>query len=232
MALMQPYFFPYLGHFALISRVDRWVVFDTAQHIRRGWMNRNRILKPGGGWQYINVPTQRSPRDSLSKEIILAPGNQWKAKLIRQLQVYCGVAPNFDKTLELLESCLEVDELRLSLLNIQLISKICDALEIPFSPVFLSETLADPGACSTPGERVLQIASAMGASTYLNPAGGAHLLEESAFSDHGIQLEIQQYNPLIYDTGPLLFEPDLSVIDALMWNPWEDVRKHVFDGES
>ena len=26
--IMQPYFFPYLGHFALIDAVDKWVVFD------------------------------------------------------------------------------------------------------------------------------------------------------------------------------------------------------------
>ena len=30
---MQPYFFPYLGHFSLISSVDKWVVFDVTQYL-------------------------------------------------------------------------------------------------------------------------------------------------------------------------------------------------------
>jgi hypothetical protein len=28
------------------------VLFDDAQYMRHGWINRNRILKPGGGWPY------------------------------------------------------------------------------------------------------------------------------------------------------------------------------------
>ncbi len=43
-ALMQPYFFPYIGYFQLIKSVDEFVIFDNAQYVRRSWMNRNRIL--------------------------------------------------------------------------------------------------------------------------------------------------------------------------------------------
>jgi hypothetical protein len=34
LGIMQPYFFPYLGHFALIAAVDEWVVFDVTQYTR------------------------------------------------------------------------------------------------------------------------------------------------------------------------------------------------------
>ena len=44
LAVMQPYFFPYLGYFDLINQVDTWIVFDIVQFIRHGWINRNRIL--------------------------------------------------------------------------------------------------------------------------------------------------------------------------------------------
>lgn len=46
--IMQPYFLSYLGYYSLIRQVDRYLVFDTAQYIYHGWINRNRILKPGG----------------------------------------------------------------------------------------------------------------------------------------------------------------------------------------
>jgi WbqC-like protein family len=63
--MMQPYFFPYLGYFSLVEHVDVFVLFDTAQFIRCGWVGRNRILKPGAeDWQYVCVPLRASPRST------------------------------------------------------------------------------------------------------------------------------------------------------------------------
>ena len=57
LGMMQPYFFPYLGYYSLIAATDHWVVFDTAQYIRRGWVNRNRVLSTGSdGWKYAENP--------------------------------------------------------------------------------------------------------------------------------------------------------------------------------
>ncbi|HOC37490.1 MAG TPA: WbqC family protein, partial [Tenuifilaceae bacterium] len=50
---MQPYFFPYIGYFSLIKHTDEFILLDTVQFIRHGWIERNRILKPSDGWQYI-----------------------------------------------------------------------------------------------------------------------------------------------------------------------------------
>ena len=44
LAIMQPYFFPYLGYFSLIAASDQFIVFDVVQYIRHGWINRNRII--------------------------------------------------------------------------------------------------------------------------------------------------------------------------------------------
>ena len=56
LGMMQPYFLPYLGYYALIRATDTWVVFDDTQYIRHGWVDRNRVLHPTEGWQYIKVP--------------------------------------------------------------------------------------------------------------------------------------------------------------------------------
>ena len=42
-AIMQPYFFPYLGYYKLISKVDKFVFLDDVQYTRKGWINRNMI---------------------------------------------------------------------------------------------------------------------------------------------------------------------------------------------
>jgi len=52
LGIMQPYFFPYIGYFALMRVTEQWIVFDTPQYIRKGWINRNRVLSKGqGGWK-------------------------------------------------------------------------------------------------------------------------------------------------------------------------------------
>ena len=48
LAIMQPYFFPHIDYWQLIHAADRFVLFDDAQYMRHGWVNRNRVLKPGG----------------------------------------------------------------------------------------------------------------------------------------------------------------------------------------
>ena len=43
-AIMQPYFFPYIGYWQLINAVDVFVIYDDGRMITNGWIHRNRIL--------------------------------------------------------------------------------------------------------------------------------------------------------------------------------------------
>ena len=47
LAIMQPYFFPYLGYFQLMQAVDLYIVHDRVKYVKKGWINRNRILHDG-----------------------------------------------------------------------------------------------------------------------------------------------------------------------------------------
>ncbi|MDB0011798.1 WbqC family protein, partial [Crocinitomicaceae bacterium] len=46
-AIMQPYLFPYIGYFQLINSVDKFVIYDDVNYIKKGWINRNNILING-----------------------------------------------------------------------------------------------------------------------------------------------------------------------------------------
>ena len=72
LGIMQPYFFPYLGHFALIAAVDEWIVFDITQYTRKSWVNRNRVLRPDGGWQYVSIPLRDSSIHIKTSEAVVA----------------------------------------------------------------------------------------------------------------------------------------------------------------
>src|SRR4030042_3246951 len=76
--IMQPYFFPYLGYFSLIKHTERFVLLDSVQFIKHGWVKRNRILKPGSGWQYILVPLVKHNRDTKIKDIRIKNTLDWR----------------------------------------------------------------------------------------------------------------------------------------------------------
>ena len=80
---MQPYFFPYLGYFDLINCTDRWIVADTVQYMKQGWVNRNRILNPSGGWQYILAPTRKHSHRAAIGEIELNDAADWRGLILR-----------------------------------------------------------------------------------------------------------------------------------------------------
>ena len=88
LAIMQPYFFPYIGYFQLINAVDKWVVFDEVQYIRHGWVNRNMILSPNieKQWQYIIVSLQKHNQGELIKNIKVNYQLSWQEseRLIRE----------------------------------------------------------------------------------------------------------------------------------------------------
>lgn len=225
---MQPYFFPYLGYFHLIAQTDRWVIFDTPQFIRHGWVNRNRILHPTTGWQYVTVPLKKHHRETPICDIEVHDDGRWKKKIWGQLQHYRRRAPFFAATAELVVETLEAERSSLAELNVAGLEMICRRLELPFRYNWFSKMGLAVGV-DGPGDWALEIASAMGATEYVNAPGGAHLFDPARFAQRGIKLTIQQYSPLTYSTAPYEFVPDLSVVDTLMWNSPAEIRSHLVD---
>ena len=66
---MQPYFLPYLGYFSLIKQTDKFILLDTVQFIKHGWIERNRILSPKGEPQYFAIPLAKHAQTTLIKDI-------------------------------------------------------------------------------------------------------------------------------------------------------------------
>ena len=108
---MQPYFFPALGYFDLMRTTDRWILFDTVQYRRHSWLNRNRILHPASGWQYVSAPLKKHHRDTLIRDVEVREGDEWKRRIVGQLAHYKKRAPYYARTVEWVEDALDTDTL-------------------------------------------------------------------------------------------------------------------------
>lgn len=226
LGIMQPYFAPYWGYFDLIWRCDEWVVFDTAQYIRHGWVNRNRILHPNTSWQYLIVPLQKHARETAIMDIKMMEGQEWRTRICGQLQHYRGKAPYYHEVAHLVEDVLSAPVKTLSQLNVYCLQRCCAHLEIPFRFQIFSEMKLPMPAIFEPGHWALEISSALGASEYLNPPGGRALFNADDFRARGITLTIQEPKPFFYATPGYEFVRDLSIIDVMMWNSPKQIRAH------
>jgi len=141
LAIMQPYFLPYLGYFSLIKHTDEFILFDTVQFIRHGWIERNRILKPSNGWQYIMVPLKKHSRETIIKDIEINNDQQWKEKILAQLQHYKKQAPYFSNVIDILNEIFSKEYATIVDLNLASLKTVCNYLGIntPIQVFFSNE---------------------------------------------------------------------------------------------
>ncbi|HLX88072.1 MAG TPA: WbqC family protein [Acidimicrobiales bacterium] len=222
--IMQPYFFPYLGHFALIANVDRWVVLDVTQYTPKSWMNRNRVLHPSGGWMYITAPVEGASQGKLIKEMMLHDPDATLKSLRGRLAHYRKRAPHFEAVAGLLEASFSgrADD-SLVALDVASLEAVTEYLGLKFDYEICSGLGLDLSSIELAGQWALRIAEALGADEYVNPAGGAHLFDEEEFRVAGVQLSFIDIPSMVYDPKPFDFVEALSVLDVLMWNEPEKV---------
>jgi WbqC-like protein family len=223
---MQPYFFPYLGHFAMIANSDEWLVFDVTQYTPKSWMNRNRVLHPSNGWMYITVPVAKPSRSLLACDVRLRSPSGAHSSVLGKLSHYARRAPFSAEVTGLVERAFdEAADDSLVQLNVAGLREVCGYLGLEFKYSICSELDLDLPPTEGPGDWAPLIAEAVGADAYINPIGGRHLFDPAAFRRRHIELSFLEMPPFRYDTRPYRFEPQLSILDVLMWNSPEAVRR-------
>ncbi len=227
--IMQPYFFPYLGYFQLIHAVDRFILFDDVQYIRHGWINRNRILKPAEGNQYIVLPIAEHNRDTKIKDIVAKDGNDWKDKIIRQTEHYKKRAPHYAAVQDLLQRCFDLTDTNVTRLNGYYLKLVCDYIGIDFKIEISSEMNYDYTGVNDAGEWALRISEQIGATTYINPPGGVDLFDPAKFRNSNIELQFIHPQLTPYSQKRDTFEAGMSIIDVLMFNAPDIVQAMLKD---
>jgi hypothetical protein len=229
LGIMQPYFFPYLGHFALISACDKWVVFDITQYTRKSWLTRNRILHPQSGWIYITAPLDDA---STSMKIFDARLTSFAAlsnNLSGKLSHYRKHAPFYRDVRSLVTDIFSSPTNSLVALNTRALESVCRYLGIPFDYSIASHLQLDLPEIHGAGGWAPAISHQLGAKEYINPIGGRDLFNKDDFERLGISLKFLNFGRFIYETSPYSFQEGLSILDVMMWNEPAKVREAIVD---
>ena len=220
---MQPYFFPYLGYFQLIHAVDEFVIFDQAQFIRRGWINRNRILNAQKESIYINIPVEKAPRDTKIKHILMNDSSNWKEKIVNQLNYY-HKAPNYTFVINFLNECLNFHMTSLSEFNTILLKKVCELFAIDTKITVLSKEFPMITEANEADEWGIEVSKALNATTYINAIGGIEFYNEQKYAENNLEIRFIKPNLKSYKQYDDPFIPNLSIIDVMMFNDLDEIK--------
>ncbi|HMN15499.1 MAG TPA: WbqC family protein [Bellilinea sp.] len=223
LAVMQPYFLPYIGYFQLIAAVDAIIVYDNIKYTKKGWINRNRLLLNGAD-AIFSLPLKKdSDSKSIAERELAADFD--RQKLLGQFRGAYIRAPFFKSVYPFLERLVHCREQSLFHYLLSSLEELCGHLGIRTRIITSSNVVIDHGLKAQ--EKVLALCSAMGARTYINPIGGMDLYQTDRFLGEGINLKFLKPGPLKYNQFAGEFVPWLSIIDVLMFNSLDTVREHV-----
>lgn len=221
-AVMQPYFLPYIGYYQLMSAVDRFVVFDDVNYINRGWVNRNRLLLNGVAHTFT-VPLRGASQNKMICEIELADDDSWRDKLLRTISHTYAKAPCYANVYGLMEGIIRYPACRLDEFLLNSLRKVASYFALGTEIVDSSRVY---GNTQLRGQaRILDICRQERAECYVNAIGGQDLYEYARFSEQGIQLKFLRSRPLSYTQGGAEFVPSLSILDVMMFNPQPEARR-------
>ena len=224
LGIMQPYFMPYLGYFALINHVDQFILFDTAQYIRHGWIERNRVLKLNGEPLYIKVPLVKHHRETSICGIRITNTIGWKQKIFAQLKHYKKHAPYYECVIEVLETIFKDDFTSIVDLNYKSLKILCSYLDINTPLTIWSEMDLEIEPVNAPDEWALNISKVLKAQSYYNPPGGRSFFDIEKYEKVGIDLRFLEILPKQYKQFNQDFVSYLSILDTMMFCDKEEIR--------
>lgn len=227
-AIMQPYFLPYIGYFQLIDSVDQFIVYDNIKYTKKGWINRNRILRDGEA-ETLTIPL-KGASDALDIRDRAVAADFPRLKLLNQVSSAYGKAPQFDFVYPVFQEIVEFEAPNLFQFVSHSLRVTCRYLKIS-TPIVISSSVEADHALKGQ-DRVLAICRAVNATHYVNASGGIDLYSSDAFERLGIALQFLQPALVEYRQFRSPFVPWLSILDVAMFNSVATIREAILPGFS
>lgn len=218
-AVMQPYFFPYLGYFQLVRAVDQFVFFDDVNFIKKGWIHRNQILLHQAAHMF-SIPLTKVSQNRKICDIELSDYQQWSKDFLRQLEYSYKKAPQFVNVFSWLATLFnEREYTHISQLAINSVAETFSFLGLEQRFIKSSELPYQREEGTTGQEKILSICKLLGSTTYINPKNGVDLYDNEVFRANNIDLKFIYMSDISYPQFKKdSFVPYLSMLDVLMFN--------------
>lgn len=218
---MQPYIFPYIGYFQLMSLVNKFIFLDDVMFINRGWINRNKILLNGNS-HLFTIPLENASQNRKINEIKIVDG-YCPGKLLKTVELTYKKAPYFNDTYQLINNVLAPPFTNIATLSKKSIYAVSSYLGLTVSftdsaSLFNNESLHGE-------DRIIDINRQLKTEDYINLIGGRELYNKNNFHQNGINLGFIKVKEVAYRQFKNPFVPNLSIIDVMMFNDKETISQ-------
>ena len=220
-AIMQPYFFPYIGYWQLINSVDQFLVYDDVNYIKNGWINRNNILL-NGQKHLITVPLEAASPFLHINQIKILKDKVKKEKLIKTVEHSYKKAPYYEEIFKIFYETIYHPSENISEANFFAIKEISKYLNI--NTKFILSSKIEKDEILRGQDKVISICKQLNTDTYINAIGGLSLYSKEAFKNAGIELFFIKTEEIKYNQFKNEYVPYLSIIDILMFNDKETIK--------
>jgi hypothetical protein len=188
-AILQSNYIPWKGYFDLIGSVDEFVIFDEMQYTRRDWRNRN-LIKTADGLKWLTVPVKAKGKFNQKISETLIDGNDWSETHWKTIIHNYKKAKHFEEVSYFLKPIFIDENFNyLSELNLRLIQKICEYLNIT--------TKISHSHCysivSGKTERLVDICVQAKADVYISGPSAQNYIDKTVFENKNIKLEWFNY---------------------------------------
>lgn len=225
LSIMQPYIFPYIGYFHLIEATDKIVFYDDVNYIKRGWINRNRILLNNSDFLFT-IPVEKASQNKMINEIKPLIDSNFTDKFFAQIETAYKKAPHYNTVVEILKQVFSIHYESIADLAINSIISVYNFLDKDIewskSSVSSPETKGMDKA-----DRLIQITKNLGYQKYINAIGGQELYQKEYFNTKGVELNFVKSQKIEYQQFNNDFVPWLSIIDILMFNDKNAVNEQI-----
>ena len=225
-AIMQPYLFPYIGYFKLIHAVDKFVFYDDVNFIKGGWIHRNKLLV-NNKENLFTIPLTKPSSFIKIKDTKLNTKiyKIWVLKFYKTLQQSYSRAPFYNEVLQILDKVFKEDvSNNIGDFASKSILEVCNYLDFKKKWYYSSKNFNDTQDIGRT-ERLIHMSKLLNCDTYINTIGGERLYSIDDFLKENLTLKFLSIKQDVYKQFSNEFIPNLSIIDVLMFNSKDQVKK-------
>ncbi len=217
LAIMQPYIFPYLGYWQLLTAVDTFVLLDDVNYINRGYINRNSILINGRAFRF-SIPIENASQNRLIMNTRFKFDEKEKERFLKTIDNAYMKAPHYKEVYGVINKIINNPENDITSYIQKSIEDILAYLEI--EQTIIRSSKINKNNTLHGQDRIIEICKKMNADEYCNPTGGRMLYDHKSFERNGIKLFFldTRDEDVRYQQFDNEFVPNLSIIDVLVFN--------------
>lgn len=217
-AIMQPYFLPYIGYWQLINAVNLFVIFDDVSFINKSFINHNNILINCKKQQFT-LELIKASQNKIINTIMI--GNN-QEKLLKTIKMAYQKAPYFINIFPIIEKILLQEEKNLSKFIGFSLEEISTYLGMDTQFIYSSDVNKNNDLKAQ--NKIIEICKKLKATNYINPIGGQELYNKKVFEYENITLNFLKTDFIEYKQFKNEFIPYLSIIDILMFNSIDKIK--------